>query len=250
MIKLAAMADIHGNTPALLAVLAHIERLGVDLVVNLGDIASGGVDPHGTLELLRRRPEIVTIRGNHDRQMLTPPEERMSASDRLAATTATDADRAWLRELPATAEPAAGVLAFHGSPTDDLCYLAETVEPTGLLREATDAEIVQRLGAAYGRHEVYLCGHTHLPRTRRLPDGALLVNPGTVGWPAYDDDVPYPHKVETGTPQARFAMISSDGNDWTAEHFAIDYDHEEAARTAEANDRPDIAHQLRFGRVA
>lgn len=248
-VRIAAISDIHGNTPALRAVLAEIDRLGADLIVNLGDIVSGGVDPRGTLDLLRQRTEVVTISGNHERQVLTFPEERMSASDRLAASVVTAADRKWLRDLPASIEPVAGVLAFHGTPTDDLYYLTETVEPTEL-REATDDEIIQRLGDTYGRYELYLCGHTHLQRTRRLPDGALLVNPGSVGWPAYDDDEPHPHNVEAGTPHARFTIIESNGNSWSAQEFAIEYDYELAARTALANGRADVAHALRFGRVA
>lgn len=247
--RIAAIADIHGNTPALRAVLTEIDRQGVDLIVNLGDIVSGGVDPRGTFDLLRQRTEIVTISGNHERQVLTFPQERMSASDRLAASVATSDDRKWLRDLPTSIEPVPGALAFHGTPTDDLRYLTETVEPTRL-RQATDDEIVQRLGDTYGRYELYLCGHTHLQRTRRLPNGALLVNPGSVGWPAYDDDEPYPHNVEAGTPHARFTIISSDGNTWSAQEFAIDYDYEHAALTALANGRADVAHALRFGRVA
>ncbi|GAB4583719.1 metallophosphoesterase family protein [Nocardia sp. IFM 10818] len=248
MVRIAVLSDVHGNTPALAAVLAEIDRQRVDLIVNLGDIASGGVDPRGTFDLLRQRPEIITVRGNHERQVLTFAAERMSRSDRLAARAITPADRAWLESLPATAEPAPGVFAFHGSPADDLCYLTETVEPTGL-REATDTEIVRRLGETYGRHRVYLCGHTHLQRNRRLPDGSLLVNPGSVGWPAYDDELPYPHKVEAGTPPARFTIIDDGEPGWVAEEFVVDYDYETAARIAEANDRPDVARALRTGRL-
>ncbi|WP_067539597.1 metallophosphoesterase family protein [Nocardia crassostreae] len=248
MVRIAVLSDVHGNTLALAAVLAEIDRQRVDLTVNLGDIASGGVDPRGTFDLLRRRPEIITVRGNHERQVLTFAADRMSRSDRLAARLATPDDRVWLESLPVTAEPAPGVLAFHGSPADDLCYLTETVEPTGL-REATDAEIVERLGETYGRHRVYLCGHTHLQRTRRLPDGSLVVNPGSVGWPAYDDDHPYPHLVEPGTPHARFTIVDDNEPFWTAVEFALEYDNEAAARSAEANDRPDVARALRTGRV-
>ena len=62
--KLAAISDIHGNLPALQAVLADIERQGVDQVVNLGDILSGPLQPAETAELLMAR-NFTTIRGNH-----------------------------------------------------------------------------------------------------------------------------------------------------------------------------------------
>ncbi|MDT3440761.1 metallophosphoesterase [Pseudofrankia sp. BMG5.37] len=136
---------MHGNTRALETVLAEVAD--VDLVLNLGDILSGAVDPRGTLDLLAARPDILTIRGNHERQILTFSAERMSTSDRHAADVLTTADRAWLAGLPETVEPAPGVFAFHASPGEDLRYLNETVTAAGL-RPATVAEIVERLGDA------------------------------------------------------------------------------------------------------
>jgi predicted phosphodiesterase len=244
---IAAFSDVHGNTPALRAVLAAVDSAGPDIVVNLGDIASGGVDPRGTLDLLRTRPDIVTVSGNHERQLLTLPVEAMGASDRLAHQRLTDEDRSWLGALPARREVAPGVLAFHGAPDDDLCYLLQTVEDG--LREATDDEVLARLGGDAGRFALYLCGHTHLQRTRSLPDGSLVVNPGSAGWPAYEDDAPAPHVVEAGTPHARFTLLTEVAGRWQVDERAIDYDVEEAAHLAEANERPDVAHALRTGRV-
>ena len=251
MTRIAVFSDVHGNTPALTEVLCAVKQEDADIVVNLGDIASGGVDPRGTLDVLSARPDIVTIRGNHERQLLTLPAERMSKSDLLAHRHLTDAHREWLRQLPTRYELAADVLAFHGAPSDDLCYLLETVDAAanGGLREATDAEVLQRLGDDAGRYRLYLCGHTHLQRTRLLSDGTLIVNPGSVGWPAYDDDEPAPHVVEAGTPHARFSVVSDDGGRWRAVERAIEYNVEEAATLAEGNDRPDVAYAVRTGRV-
>lgn len=58
---------------------------------------------------------------------------------------------------------------------------------------------------------VILCGHTHLPGTMRLDDGRLIVNPGSVGLPAYKDDHPWLHVVETGMLHARYAIVTRDG---------------------------------------
>ncbi|MDH2413190.1 metallophosphoesterase family protein [Nocardioides sp. CER19] len=247
MTTIAAFSDVHGNTPALRAVLAAIDDRRPDVVVDLGDVASGGVDPRGTLDLLRSRPDIVTVRGNHERQLLTLPAEAMGASDRLAHGHLTPDDRSWLAGLPERLEILPGVLAFHGAPDDDLCYLLETVGDG--LREASDDEVLTRLGADAGRFAVFLCGHTHLQRTRTLPGGALVVNPGSVGWPAFAGDEPAPHVVEAGTPHARFTLLTDADGRWEVEEHAIDYDVEEAARLAEANDRPDVAVALRTGRL-
>jgi predicted phosphodiesterase len=247
-VRLAVFADVHGNLPALEAVLAAIDSGRPDVIINLGDIASGAVDPRGTLDLLLERPEIVTLRGNHERQLLQLQPHEMSAVDRLAHAVLSDRDRRWLAGLPERAEPHAGVLAVHGAPGDDLRYLLETVAPDGL-RAASDEEVAERLGADAGRYELYLCGHTHLQRERSLPGGAVIVNPGSVGWPAFADDSPFPHRIEAGSPHARYATLERDAGGWSATLHRIEYDVEAACRMAERNGRADIARALRTGLV-
>lgn len=171
----------------------------------------------------------------------------MSRSDRLAHESLLPAHRAWLATLPPTLELGDDALAFHGTPTDDLTYLLETVEPDGA-RPATVEEVLARLGPHADRR-LLLCGHSHMQRSLLLPTGALVVNPGSVGWPAYDDDVPYPHQMEAGTPHARYALVEQDDGSWRNAFHAVEYDWEQAARTAESNNRPDVAHALRTGRV-
>jgi hypothetical protein len=82
-----------------------------------------------------------------------------------------------------------------------------------------------------------------------LTTGSLVLNPGSVGWPAYDDDHPYPHVIEAGTPHARYAIADDASGQWRAEFRAVDYDWDRAAVIAEANSRPDVARALRTGRV-
>ena len=254
MARLVIFSDLHGNTPALEAFLAECEALQPDLVVNLGDIASGAVDPRGTLDLLATRPDIVTVRGNHERQLTTRASHVEGGSDWLAARVLTDTDRAWLSSLPTRVQLAPGVLAFHGSPDDDLTYLLETVDsaaPDGL-REATDDEVRARLGPWIDTATVFVCGHTHLQRVRRLGPGLLVVNPGSLGWPAYEDDMPAAHRVEAGTPEARYLILDQDDGDpcgWRATPRTIAYPYAVAAHLALANGRPDVARALTTGRV-
>jgi predicted phosphodiesterase len=245
---IAVFSDLHGNTPALVEFFSAIEGIQPDLIVNLGDIASGSVDPRGTIDLLRQRPDILTIAGNYERQLLTNDYAQLDDFDRLAADCLDDSDREWLEQFPTQIEIVEGVLAFHGSPDNDLCYLLETLDENGL-REATDDEVIQRLGDAAGKYSVYLCGHTHLQRLRRLRDGSIVANPGSLGWPAYDDVLPLPHKVESGTPHARYLVMRSMPTGWDIELCAIDYDVEAAATLAQVNGHEDVAAQLRIGRV-
>ncbi|HEV7726346.1 MAG TPA: hypothetical protein VGO74_05420, partial [Modestobacter sp.] len=69
------------------------------------------------------------MRGNHERQVLTVPPAGMGESDRPAHDTITSRHRSWLAGLPLRLAVADGVLAFHGSPTDDLTYLTGTSPP-------------------------------------------------------------------------------------------------------------------------
>ena len=244
--RLAAISDVHGNLAALDAVMADIGTQDVDVVVNLGDLLSGAVQPRETADRLMDL-DLPTVRGNHERQLLTLAPDQMGLSDRHAHEVITARHRQWLAGLALTLEVADGVLAFHGSPTDDLTYLLETVEVGGA-RPATPEEVIERLGP-FADTPLLLCGHTHLQRSMWLPTGALVLNPGSVGWAAYDDDHPHPLVMEAGTPHARYAVAECTDGRWTGEFRAVEYDWERTAGIAEANQRPDVARALRTGRV-
>lgn len=249
--RIAVVSDIHGNLPALEAVCAEIAAAGVDRVVNLGDLVSGPLWPAETLALLMRLGW-PTVRGNHERQLLGDPAAR-SAADAFAADRLAPAQRDWLAALPATRRLAGNaVLACHGTPDSDSAYLLETVTPDygrhgqRGARAATGAELEQRLGPVEA--EVVLCGHTHMPRLG-WSAGRLVVNPGSLGLPAYDDLHPYFHLIEAGSPHARWAIVERGPAGWQAQLRATAYDWDAAARRAEAAGRGDWADALRSGRV-
>jgi predicted phosphodiesterase len=242
-VRWAVVSDIHGNLPALEAVIAHAQAQagGVDGWLNLGDIASGPLWPRETVARLMAL-DWPTIAGNHERQLLT---HATGASDAFAAARLSDAQKRWLAALPATLALDHGLAAVHGAPGDDLQYLLETSTPQGL-RAATAGEIDARLGGL--RAALLVCGHSHVPRDV-AHGGTRLVNPGSVGLPAYDHDEPFEHVVENGTPQARYALVEHTAVGWQVALHAVDYDHDAAARQAEAHGRGDWADALRSGRV-
>ena len=243
--RIAAISDIHGNLAALDAVLADIARRGVDVTVNLGDIVSGHLQPRETAARLMALA-LPTIRGNHERQLLADPA-RMGVSDAYARAQLLPEQMAWIDALPATLRLRHDVLLVHGTPTSDLVYFLDTVTPQGS-RAATMAEVAQRAGDAAAA--LILCGHTHMPRSITLPDGRLIVNPGSVGLQAYDDDHLYPHVMENGTPHARYAIVEDDAQGrWHAQFHQVEYDWETQARLALAHGRPDWVVPLRSGRV-
>lgn len=243
--KIAVISDIHGNVAALDAVLADAATRQVDQIVNLGDICSGGLFPRETADRLMPL-RLPTIRGNHERQISDQLRERMGLSDRHAFDHLSAEQLAWLAALPTTMRLSDDVLLVHGTPDSDLTYFLETVTEEGL-REATREEVRHRAGSVDAA--VILCGHTHLQRVVTLDDGRMIVNPGSVGLPAYDDDRPHAHLVESGSPHARYAVLSNEGDGWEVDLLSVDYDWEQAARDAEANARIDWSRALRTGRV-
>ena len=210
MKRIAILSDIHGNILALEKVVQDIEQRDVDLVVNLGDHLSGPLWPKETSEYLKQQTWLQ-ICGNHERQLLTEPPDKLGQSDLYAYQHLNADDLDWLSNLAPFVEIDTEVTIFHGSPTDDLVYLLETIE-YGRARLATGAEISERLGKT--NSPVILCGHSHIPRVIETPDGQLIVNPGSVGLPAYDDIRPEPHIMETGSPHARYAIIEKNAGNW------------------------------------
>ncbi|HEX6533611.1 MAG TPA: metallophosphoesterase family protein [Gemmatimonadaceae bacterium] len=233
--RIAVLSDVHGNVLALEAVIADLARRRVDQVINLGDHASGPLWPRETVALLARQPWLQ-IAGNCDHAIVRRPPAQLGASDRFALERLTGEQREWLAALPPTASAADGdVLAVHGTPTHDDVALVETVEH-GRGRLATPSEIAERLAGASA--PVVLCGHSHVPRIARV-DTTLVVNPGSVGLPAYDGDDPEPHVMESGSPDARYAILERSDRGWSVELIAVPYDHRAAAGQARRNDRPD-----------
>lgn len=243
--KIAVLSDIHGNIAALDAVLAHVRQQAVNHIVNLGDICSGPLWPVETADRLMVL-DLPTIRGNHERQVLDSNLERMGPSDSHARAVLRADQLEWLASLPATLQLSDDILMVHGTPGSDLVYFLETVAENGV-RPATLAEAEQRAGDR--RESLILCGHTHVARAMQLSDGRLIVNPGSVGLPAYSDDHPIPHAIENGTPHARYATVSNASGHWEVSFHLVPYDWEQAARDAEANSSPDWAKALRTGRV-
>ncbi|MCX8956068.1 metallophosphoesterase [Erwinia psidii] len=241
--KLAVISDIHGNVTALDAVLADIQKKNVDTIVNLGDICSGPLFPSETLDRVMAL-NIPTIRGNHERQLLELTYAQMSLSDKYAAGQLKDHHWAWLKSLPVALRLHQDLLLVHGTPENDMTYFLHTVTAVGV-REATPEEITHRAGASDAK--VILCGHTHLPRRVRLDNGCLLLNPGSVGLPAYADDNPYPHLIENGTPHARYAIITKTDNGWEMEFVAVEYDWAFASQAAACHGRDDWAKCILTG---
>ena len=80
-----------------------------------------------------------------------------------------------------------------------------------------------------------------------LSDGSIVVNAGSVGLPAYSLNLPVPHKMEAGTPHARYALAENAGDGWHVSLRAVPYDWGKAAALAVSNGFPEWTKALRTG---
>ena len=214
--KTGLLYDVHGNLPALDAVLEDARGEGVERFVLGGDYALFGAWPAETVERLRSL-DAHWIRGNGERWTADPPDAPEAVRGAIAACAKLLGEAAVteLAALPPTLERG-GTLYCHGSPESDvLSFLPEPApDEDGLL-----AGVVQRR---------VVFGHTHLQFMRTGGDGIELVNPGSVGMPL------------DGDRRAAYAVVGEDG---AVEPRRVAYDHVASAaaireRLGEAGELP------------
>lgn len=247
MKTIAVLSDIHSNVWALDAVLADAQTRGADTFINLGDILYGPLAPQATFELLQRHP-FITIQGNQDRQIYAATREEINANPTLQfiyEDLSEDAIR-WMRSLPGTYTLRDTFFLCHGTPNDDLIYLLEDVS-TGYPKLRAETPIAEAVAAV--KQPWILCGHTHIPRLISLSNGQQIINPGSVGLPAYCDDLPTPHCMENGSPHARYGLFEQRDDSWHYSQQIVTYDTQPAIDAAISRDRHDWAHALRTGRA-
>ena len=242
--RFAAIADVHGNHLALEAVLADIRAQGIDDIVNLGDMASGALDARRTVDIMMGL-NATNVRGNHDRYITDYKLEDMWPSDRLAHSQLDAVQKDWLRSLPFSTVYRDDVYLCHATPDDDNTYWLESVTPEGVVHMAAIEQIEDKAKGI--EQSLILCAHTHIPRAVRLRDGRMIVNPGSAGCPGYRDVTPYPHTLETGTPDACYAILERQAERWQATFRHVPYDHEAMAALARQNQRLEWASALATG---
>ncbi len=237
--RLAIVADVHGNLPALEAVLADAEQHKVDGILVAGDTVDGPY-PLETLQTLRARHSWM-IRGNREKYIL--------AYDRGDAPAAWRSDDQWaglrwiyrrldrealdfIASLPDqstyTSEGAAAIRVVHGAPQGvSALLLPKSPELLGLFDQVGLTDLRYRhvtLDEAFAQagEPVLICGHSHIAWQQSW-DGRLVLNPGSVGQPL------------NGDRRAQYALLTWQGGCWQAEHRAIDYDLEQVRAAYQAS---------------
>ncbi len=179
--RVAALYDIHGNLPALQAVLEEVGRLDVDVIAFGGDLVWGPLPKETITRITQLQERCVFIRGNADREVAERHDEAHGLEPWVAevnlwcATQITAEQRGFLSRMQETADidvDGLGPTLFcHGSPRSD-----EEVITT-----ATSEEHVREMVAAV-EQPVVVCGHTHM-QFDRAAAGKRVVNAGSVGMP-------------------------------------------------------------------
>jgi len=246
--KIAVMADIHSNVWALEAVLSDAKNKGARRFVNLGDTLYGPLAPKETWELLQGE-EIMTIKGNQDRQICEAKDGGSEDGNPTMAFVLSELDTTaleWMGALPLTLALGEGIFLCHGTPENDLGYLLEDVS-MGHAQVRADGEIAGDL--SHTPEGLVLCGHTHIPRAVALSTGQLVVNPGSVGLPAYSDDAPVPHRIENYAHHASYCLIEASPSGWQVVFVRVPYAYQHAVDAATLRKRDDWAYSLSTGRA-
>jgi diadenosine tetraphosphatase ApaH/serine/threonine PP2A family protein phosphatase len=242
--RFAAIADVHGNYLALEAVIADIRAQGIDAIVNLGDMASGPLDARRTMDALMAL-DASHVLGNHDRYLIDRPPQQMRSWDRPAHAQLETRHLDWLRTVRPTQIFRDRVFLCHATPASDEVYWLETVTPDGSVRMSS-LEAIEKEAEGISQ-SLILCAHTHIARAVRLGDGRLVVNPGSVGCPGFRYTDPFPHLIEAGTPDARYAILESIGGVWQATLRHVAYDHDAMAALARQSGDLEFASALATG---
>ncbi len=206
--RVAALYDVHGNFPALEAVLEDVERAGVDTILFGGDIVLGPPQPRETVERVRSLPNARSIRGNTDRYLEEDHEDEPALDWLLERLDDEQVD--WLVRLPFS-EILDDTLYVHATPRDDMTVITELT---------TDERLAELLSGVEQRRVV--AGHTHMQLERRVGE-TMFVNPGSVGR-AYEAE-----------PGAYWAILDGDA----IELRRTDYDRERAAELVRGSGYPD-----------
>jgi diadenosine tetraphosphatase ApaH/serine/threonine PP2A family protein phosphatase len=152
-----------------------------------------------------------------------------------------------LRTVPSTQVFCDQVFLCHATPADDNVYWLETVTPDGAVR-MSPLEAIEKEAEGISQ-SLILCAHTHIARAVRLSDGRLVVNPGSVGVPGFSYNVPFPHLIEAGTPDARYAVLEFADASWRVTFRHVPYDHNAMAALARRNGDAEFASALATGWV-
>ncbi|MCY4730481.1 metallophosphatase family protein [Natronomonas gomsonensis] len=220
--KLGVISDIHGNLPALEAVLRDIPE-DVDDIVCLGDVVGYGPWPLECLRKVWQHCDVV-VQGNHDREFVDPEgyTDNGQAMEglRYAKKEVKGSYREWLQNLPEKTSYNEDIFLVHSHPEKIDYYVVPRDFP--------------KIRAFLDDYKACFLGHTHIQH-KAVIDDRLILNPGSVGQP------------RDGDPRAAYAVVETE--DWSAELRRVEYDIGKVQDMVEEQGLPsEIGTRLESGR--
>jgi predicted phosphodiesterase len=209
--KLAVLSDVHGNLPALEAVVEDLLHWQPDRVVVNGDLINRGPNSRACVELLQREfPDIELVKGNHEEFVLTCGAEEYDPQlptfelRRFAHWT-----YAQMGELMHEVARWHDDLALQGQGNDvvHITHASRLGKRSGISQRTPESDLPDKLGE---RGALFITSHTHKAMLREF-DGTLILNTGSVGSPSDHD------------PRAAYGRAIFDGGRWRAEIVRLDY---------------------------
>jgi predicted phosphodiesterase len=242
--RIAILSDIHGNSFALKEVLEDIKNQKIETILNLGDSLDGPLDIKGTFELIIEN-NIESIAGNGERLILKNlynETENLSFEQTKKQLDSNIIE--WYKLLPFAINFEDKLYGCHGSPHSDMEYLLEGLNDSQVYIKASSEldKILKEIDC-----NIVVCGHSHVSRVVKT-NTKTIINVGSVGLPAYDDDLPIFHVMENHTPDAQYTILDFSEYRLKIDQKFIPYEFEAAAQLAENNSRKDWAKWLRTGR--
>ena len=210
--RIAILGDIHGNLPALEAVLADLEKQEVDQIWCSGDLGWGGPWASECIDVVRKAGW-PTVKGNTDvwitgdPQTITEESQREELNDLAAAHNISHEDAQWLINLPVGHSGPGSILLVHGTPESPFTAPGPT-DPSA------DFHVYD------GSAALVVYGHIHEAFVRRMSEGTLVANAGSVGLPKDGD-------------MASYLIVHRGGTDMLLRHRHVPFDIDEAIRRAE-----------------
>lgn len=225
--KILVISDIHGNFPALQAVVEHIRPADCDLICNCGDSTVYAPFPNETLDWLQHH-QAISILGNTDRKILKlargksfkkpgKPEKRIMYTSTFAELKNSNIN--YLQGLSKKKIIPAGKIKiglFHGSPAD----------PDEFLFPDTPEDRFQEL-VHKAKQDIICIGHSHTPFYKRV-QGVHFINPGSVG------------RMFDGNPAASCAVIEIDKKTVTVSHYRVPWNIQKTVKALRKNNLPEI----------
>lgn len=215
--KIAIISDIKSNVYALEEVIKDIKNRGIEVVLNLGDMFYGPIEPRATYDLIREN-KFINILGDEDREILEASFAQLEENDilRYVYNDLGEEVLYWIQDLQFEKIIGGTYYMIHGTYFNDKDSLLEEIKD-GKAQLRSDEDIIKltdKIEAPF-----IFCGNGITPQIHKLNTGQIVINPGTIGL----------------QKEASYSILSMENNQYNLEQIKVTYDYEKVIKKAKEN---------------